>query len=166
MSGIRFRLAPNRWRQSASSLPPPAAMSNLPASRPSLAPRIVLLLSLAATLALIRWTFSHVKKDHWREVARARSYLERGQLDLAFHAVSGIRDDGPGAPEGLTLAARALLMRGNIAPARRVLERSLKMKRDQPEAAKLLAAIYLAAGDGRRAITLLKDAARLGPGDF
>src|SRR5262249_9698810 len=53
-----------------------------------------------------------------------------------------------------------------IVPARRVLERSLAMKRDQPEAAKILAAIYLAAGDGQRAITLLKEAARLGPADF
>jgi tetratricopeptide (TPR) repeat protein len=66
----------------------------------------------------------------------------------------------------LTLAAQALLLRGNIAPARRVLERSLKMKLDQPDAAKMLAAIYLAAGDSERAVTLLKDASRLEPGDF
>jgi tetratricopeptide (TPR) repeat protein len=143
-------------------------MPTVPAARSPLLPRIIVLLCLAVVLALLGWIFSQVKikKDHWDELARARSYLDRGQPDLAIQAVSGIRDDGPGAAEGLTLAGRAFLMRGNIAPARRVLEGSLKLKRAQPEAAKMLAAIYLAAGDGQRAITLLKDAARLEPGDF
>ena len=141
-------------------------MATGPAYRFSIGPRVVLLLSFATILVLIGWTFSQRKKDHRREVAQARYHLGRGEVDLAVSAVSGIRDDGPGAPEGLTLAARALLMRGNIAPARRILERSLKMKGDQPEAAKMLSAIYLAAGDGGRALTLLKEAARLEPGDF
>ena len=141
-------------------------MANPPPRRLSIVPRTVLLLSLAAVLALILWTVCTTERDHWREVARAQSYLDRGQFELAFRAVSGIRDEAPGGPEGLTLGARALLMRGNVGPARRVLERTLVMKRDQPEAAKMLAAIYLAAGDGQRAISLLKDAARLDPGDF
>jgi predicted Zn-dependent protease len=129
-------------------------------------PRVVVLLSLIGVLALIGWTYSQRRKDHWDEVARARYYLDRGQPDLAFQAVSGIRDGGPGAAEGLTVAARALLMRGNVSLARRTLERSLKMSLDQPEAAKMLAAIYLAAGDGQRAIAMLQEAARLEPGDF
>jgi predicted Zn-dependent protease len=141
-------------------------MPPVPAHRSRLLPRIVVLLCLAVVLALLGWYFSQVKKDHWAEVARARSYLDRGQPDQAFQALAGIRDDGPGAAEGLTLAARAFLMQGIIAPARRVLEGSLKMKRAQPEAAKMLAAIYLAAGDAQPAITLLKDAARLDPTDF
>jgi tetratricopeptide (TPR) repeat protein len=141
-------------------------MANGPAYRPSIGPRVVLLLSLATILGLFGWTWAQRKKDHRREVAQARYHLDRGDFDLAVSAVSGIRDEGPGAPEGLTIAARALLMRGNIATARRILERSLKMKVDQPEAAKMLSAIYLAAGDGRRALTLLKEAARLEPGDF
>jgi tetratricopeptide (TPR) repeat protein len=142
-------------------------MSQTPPSPRTAGPRVVLILLLACILGLIGWVLSRGRRrDHWDEVARARSYLDRGEYDRAFQAVSGIRDDGPGAPEGLTLAARALLMRGNIAPARSVLERTLKMKSDQPEAAKMLAAIYLAAGDGARAIALLKEAARLGPGDF
>ena len=132
--------------------------------------RILLLIPPLCMLGLAAWVLYQGSRDrdrgHWHEVARARSYLDRGQVDLAFQAVSGIRDDGPGAPEGLTLAARALLMRGNIATARFILERSLKMKPDQAEAAKMLAAIYLAAGDGQRAIALLKEAARLEPGDF
>jgi predicted Zn-dependent protease len=142
-------------------------MSQPPPSPRIAGPRIVLFLLLACILGLIgRIWFRGSRHDHWDEVARARYYLDRGDYDRAFQAVLGILDDGPGAPEGLTLAARALLMRGNIADARKVLERTLMMKREQPEAAKMLAAIYLAAGDGGRAVTLLKDAARLGPGDF
>jgi tetratricopeptide (TPR) repeat protein len=57
-------------------------------------------------------------------------------------------------------------MLGDVSLARRTLERSLKMSLDQPEAAKILAAIYLAAGDGQRGIAMLKEAARLEPGDF
>jgi tetratricopeptide (TPR) repeat protein len=141
-------------------------MSHVAARRPLLVPVIVLLTSFVAILALMGWTISQLKEVHWHEVARARAFLDRGQPDLAFQAVAGIRDAGPGAPEGLTLAAKALLLRGNIAPARRVLERSLQMKLDQPEAAKMLAAIYLAAGDGQRAVHLLQEAARLEPADF
>jgi len=129
-------------------------------------PGIVVLLSLAGVLALMRWTFFQRKKDHWDEVARAQYYLDRGHPDLAFHAVSGIRDGRPGAAEGLTLAARALLMRSDVTLARRSLERSLQMSPDQPEAARMLAAIYLTAGEGQRGIAMLKEAARLGPSDF
>ncbi len=134
--------------------------------RTPVAPRIVLSVSFLAVLGLLVWAFSQMRSDHWEEVARAQAYLDHGEVDLAFQAISGIRDDRPGAAEGLTLAARALLMRGNIPTARRVLERTLLMKREQPEAAKMLAAIYLAAGDGQRAIALLEMAARLEPGDF
>jgi predicted Zn-dependent protease len=141
-------------------------MANDPGHRPSIVAWIALFASVSLILALVVWTFSLQNRNHWREVALARSYLDRGQADLAFQAVSGIRDTGPGAPEGLTIAARALLMRGNVAPARRVLERTLKMKADQSDATKMLAAIYLAAGDGQRAITILKEAARLEPADF
>jgi predicted Zn-dependent protease len=141
-------------------------MANASDHRPRIAPWIVLLVSISLILALVVLTFSQQNHNHWREVALARSYLDRGQVDLAFEAVSSIRDTGPGAPEGLTIAARALLIRGNIAPARRVLERTLRMKPDQADATKMLAAIYLSAGDGQRAITILKEAARLEPADF
>ncbi len=143
-------------------------MAQRPPSPRSARARLVLLVLLAGVLGLLVWVFYQGMRhrDHWEEVARARYYLDHEQFDRAFQAVAGIRDDGPGAPEALTLAARALLMRGNIAPARRVLERTLAMKSEQPEAAKMLAAIYLTAGDGQRAVSLLKDAARLEPGDF
>src|SRR5262249_55892121 len=106
----------SRCSDRASPLPPPESRPTVPAARSSLLPRIVVLLCLAVVLSLIGWIFSHVRKDHWQQVARARSHLDQGQPDLAFQAVSGIRDDAPGAPEGLTLAARAFLMRGNIVP--------------------------------------------------
>ena len=141
-------------------------MPTVPTVRSPLLPRIIILLCLAGLLALFGWNVSQVKTNNWDRVARARSYLDRGQPDLAIRAVSEIRDDGPGAAEGLTLAARAFVMRGNLSTARRALEQSLKMKPEQPEAAKILAAIYLAASEGRRGIALLKDAARLDPGDY
>ncbi len=142
------------------------APQSLPAARSPLLPRIVVLLCLAVVLALIGWMVSQVQKDRGDALARARSYLDRGQPDRALQVLAGIPADGPDAADGLTLAARAFLMRGNIARARRVLERSLTMKRAQPEADKMLAAIYLAASDAQRAITLLKEAAQLEPGDF
>jgi len=147
-------------------LPVRGPMATAPASRSSRLPRIVILLCLLVVLALAVLTFSRFENNHWNEVARAQHFLDRGQPDLALEAVSRIRDDKPGAAEGLTVAARALLMRGSISPARRTLERSLSMKLDQPEAAKMLASIYLSAGDGRRGVAMLKKAAELEPADF
>ena len=141
-------------------------MSDAPNSRRPVEPWVIAPVAFLGLLALGGWVYFQSPTDHWQEVAEARAYLDQGQPDLAFQAVSGIRDEAPGAAEALTLAARALLMRGNISPARRVLERSLKMQPDQAEAAKMLAAIYLASGDGPRGIELLQRAARLDPRDF
>jgi tetratricopeptide (TPR) repeat protein len=105
-------------------------------------------------------------KTHWAEVARAQAYLDQGRPDLAFQTVSVIRDEAPGAAEALTIAARLLLMHGDISVARKALQRSLKLQPAQPEADKMLAAIYLASGDGPRGLSLLQDAARLAPRDF
>jgi predicted Zn-dependent protease len=141
-------------------------MVSAPVSHSSRLPRIVIFLCLLVVLGFTILTFSRFEDDHWDEVGRARLLLDRGQPDMALQAVSRIRDDRPGAAEGLTVAARALLMRGSISSARRTLERSLSMKLDQPEAAKMLAAIYISAGDGKRGVVLLKKAAELEPADF
>jgi tetratricopeptide (TPR) repeat protein len=142
-------------------MPPP-----VPPHRVPWLPRLLLAALLVAIVALAVWIWTLRVPNHWEDVARARRLLEAGRIDEAFEAVANIRDEGPGAAEGLTLAGRALLLRGNVSPARRVLERSLAIKREQPEAAKLLAAIYIAAGDGRRGIAMLQDAARHDPSDF
>jgi tetratricopeptide (TPR) repeat protein len=55
---------------------------------------------------------------------------------------------------------------GNIPTARRSLERSLALQPKQPEAARMLAAIYLASGDGPRGARLLEQAAEQDPHDF
>jgi predicted Zn-dependent protease len=141
-------------------------MTTALAYRTSLLPRIVVLLCLVAIFSLAALTIYRLRDDHWNEVARARDYLDHGRPDMALEAVSRIRDHGPGAAEGLTVAARALLMRGSISPARRALERSLSIKLDQPDAAKMLAAIYLSAGEGKRGVAMLLKAAQLEPGDF
>jgi cytochrome c-type biogenesis protein CcmH/NrfG len=129
-------------------------------------PQIVVGLALVAMVALIFRTLSERHADHWQEVVLGRYYLERGQFDRALKAVAGIHDGNPGAAEGLTIAARSFLMKGGISTAKKALERSLTIEPDQAEAAKMLAAIYLASGDGRRGITLLELAAKLDPGDF
>jgi len=136
-------------------------------SRHWVLPRLLVLLALIGVLALIGWALSHQRtSDHWEEVARARHYLAQGQTEPAFQAVAAIRDEKPGAAEGLTIAGQVLLQRGNVSPARRLLERSLRIKPEQADAAKMLAAIYLAAGDGQLAVTLLRRAAVLDPRDF
>jgi tetratricopeptide (TPR) repeat protein len=132
----------------------------------SRAARVIIVLALLGVFALMGWALSNRRTDHWQEVARARYFLGRGRPDRAFEAVAGIRDENPGAAEGLTIAARSLLMQGGISTAKRALERSLKIKPDQAEAAKMLAAIYLASGDGLGGVDLLKKAAKLEPADF
>jgi tetratricopeptide (TPR) repeat protein len=121
---------------------------------------------MLVVLVLTLVSFSRVERNYWAEVKRARHYLDQGRSDLALRETSRISEERPGAAEGLTVAAQALLMRGSISPARRALERSLGMKPDQPDAAKMLAAIYLSAGDGQRGIVLLRKAAELDDADF
>lgn len=112
------------------------------------------------------WWLDRHPPDHWAEVAQARQFLAQGRPDLAFQAVSGIRDEAPGAAEGLTLAAQALLTQGQVSLARKTLEHSLNIQPEQADAAKMLAAIYLATGDSQLAVDLLQRAARLDPDDF
>lgn len=121
---------------------------------------------LGVTLSFWWWTRGVRPRDHWAEVARARTHLSQGRPDLAFEAVSQVRDEAPGAAEAMTIAAQAFLMMGNVPTGRRALERSLQLQPRQPQAAKMLAAIYLAGGEGGRGIDLLKQAAKLEPGDF
>lgn len=129
--------------------------------------------TLAALLAVtggLAWGWSWWRDrqppDHWDKVERGRQFLARGRPDLAFQAVNRIRDEAPGAAEGFTIAAQALLTQGQVALARKTLEHSLNIKPDQADAAKMLAAIYLAAGDSRLAVDLLQRASRLDPNDF
>lgn len=126
----------------------------------------VVLICLAIVGGLSALTLSQVRSDQWNNVLRARLCLERGRPDLALLAVSRINHNKPGAAEALTLRARAYLLRGVIPPARQALEQSLSLNLAQPEAAKLLAAIYLSTGDGQHGLVLLKKAAELDQDDF
>jgi tetratricopeptide (TPR) repeat protein len=129
---------------------------------------VLILLVVLAFAALVGWSISAVRKpkDHWDDVHLAQRYLDQGRPDLAIQIVSTIRDEAPGAAEALTIAARALIARNAIPLARRALERSLALNPKQPDAAKMLAAIYLASGDGPRGLALLKQATELDPSDF
>ncbi|MGC8642312.1 MAG: tetratricopeptide repeat protein [Isosphaeraceae bacterium] len=141
-------------------------MKQPPRARQTLLPRLLLLGSLIVVVGLAGWIWSRGTGTHWPEVARARRLLERGEADLAYQAVAGIRDEREGAAEGLALAAQALLLRGKLAPARVMLERSLQIKPDQPEVVTLLSKLYLTAGEGRRAMPLLLEAVRLEPANY
>lgn len=114
----------------------------------------------------LAWTSVTRPQDHWPEVKAGRAYLAQRRPDLALRAVSNIRDRAPGAAEGLTVAAQAFLEFGAVSDAKRALTVSLNDNPTQPDALKILAAIYLASGDGTRGLELLKKAASLEPGDF
>lgn len=119
-------------------------------------------------VAVSLWIVRHPSPpgDHWEAVRRGRAFLDRGRPDLAFHAVSQIRDDAPGAGEAMTVAGQSLIALRQIPTARRTLERALKLQPRQADAAKMLAAIYLASGDGPNGVALLDRAASLDPLDF
>jgi predicted Zn-dependent protease len=146
-----------------------SSTANAPASPGLKRPRaslVILLLSLATVLGLIAQAISQRRDDYWAEVAQAQTLLDRGNPDQALRVLKAIREEKPGSAEGLTLAARSLLLKGAISTAKRTLERSLSINPDQAEASKMLAAIYLASGDGVRGEILLKKAAELDPGDY
>lgn len=126
----------------------------------------IFMVPCAALSAWAGWAWMNRPPDHRPAVARAREMIDRGYPDLAIRALSHIRDEGQGAAEGLALAGRALLMRGNLSLARKALEKSIAMQPKQAEAAKMLAAVSLALGDGPRGLELLMKAAELDPSDF
>lgn len=101
-----------------------------------------------------------------RQIARARGYLDHGRPELALRAVSGIGATRPEGAEALAIAGLALARMNQVPQAREAIDRSLKLDPNQPEALKVLAAIFLASGDGAGGLALLKRAAELDPNDF
>ncbi len=100
-----------------------------------------------------------------RGLDEARANLADGRPELARRAAASIRGDGPEAGEAAALAGIALVRLGRVAAARAALERGLALKADQPEAAKVLAAIYLSSGDEDAGLRMLESAARSAPAD-
>jgi tetratricopeptide (TPR) repeat protein len=121
-----------------------------------------------ALLVALGWLWFQLPSvsGHWDEVARGRAYLERGRPDLALGAVVDVRDEAPGSGEAMTVAGLALVQLGQFQGARLALERALKLKPAQFEAALALAELNLAVGNGQRALELLESAAKLRPRDF
>lgn len=127
---------------------------------------LALVLLHLALLAGLAWYLNRQPSGHWSHVERGRRYLAQGRPDLAFREVQHIRDEAPGAAEAMTVAGQALLTQGQVVVARQALQRALALNPDQPDAAKMLAAIYIASGDATRGIELLERAAALDPRDF
>jgi tetratricopeptide (TPR) repeat protein len=134
--------------------------------------RIAQLLGVLVTgllaLAILMWWSSQAlpARRHWDAVARANSYLRMGQPERAFETVSGIRDEGPGAGEAMTIAGLALIRMGEYRGARLALERAIKLQPNQFEALVGLADLNFGIGNGRRGIEVLEQAARLRPNEF
>jgi tetratricopeptide (TPR) repeat protein len=114
------------------------------------------------------WRTSHPSPpgDHWQAVARGRAYLDQGRSDLAFQAVSDIRDEAPGSGEAMAIAGLAMIRFGEYRAARLALERALKLQPNQFEAAVTLAELNFDLGNGHRGIEVLEMAARLRPREF
>jgi tetratricopeptide (TPR) repeat protein len=128
----------------------------------------------AAGLAvcLVGWSWwwhgsaSSSGRHHWKAVAKGRAYLVNRRPDLALKAVSGVRDEAPGAGEAMTVAGLALIRLGQFSSARMVLERGLKLQPNQFESAVTLAELNMDLGNGQRGVELLEMATRLRPGVF
>jgi tetratricopeptide (TPR) repeat protein len=98
--------------------------------------------------------------------SRGRDYLRLGRPDLAFQAVSRVRDESPEAGEAMTVAGLALIRMGQYRVARMALERAVELKPDQFEAAVTLGELHLDLGSARRGADVLEMAARLRPREF
>ena len=132
-----------------------------------------LIAPLSALLAIglvggsLWWSSRPTPADEARAAAsRGRDELRRGRPDLAFQAVSQVRDESPEAGEAMTIAGLALIRMVQYPTARMALERALKLKPDQFEAAVALGELNLDLGSPRRGAELLEMAARLRPREF
>jgi len=105
-------------------------------------------------------------RHHWDAVAKGRAHLAQGRPDLAFQAVSDVRDEAPGAGEAMTVAGLALIRTGQYRMARMALERAIKLQPNQFESAVTLAELNFDLGNGHRGVEVLEMAARLRPDVF
>jgi tetratricopeptide (TPR) repeat protein len=125
-------------------------------------------LLLAGLLVGLWWRGSHPSAPNLARTAtaRGRNYLRSGRPDLAFQAVSEVRDESPEAGEAMAVAGLALARMGQYRTARMALERALKLQPDQFEAAVTLGELNLDLGNGQRGAEMLERAARLRPREF
>ena len=98
-------------------------------------------------------------------LARGREYLRQGRPRRAIQAVSQIPEESPDGADALTIKGLAFASLEAVGPARQVLERAWR-RRPDAMAAKVLAAIYLAANETDRGLRMLQAAAQIVPDDF
>jgi tetratricopeptide (TPR) repeat protein len=143
-----------------------SAASGLPrGTRKWTAVGVVLCASAAASAVGFWWSVSPSVRDVRTLAARGRSYLRLGRPELAFQAVSDVRDDELGAAEAVAVAAQALIRLGQYRVARLALERALRLEPDQFEPTVALAELNADLGDRRRAADVFAKAAHLRPRD-
>ena len=98
--------------------------------------------------------------------ARADRLLKQGRTVEALKLIRAAESDQPRSAELLLVKGLALVSTGESEAARRALLQSLSNRRDQPMAAKVLAAIAFSRGEEQRGLDYLAMAANLDPGDF
>lgn len=111
------------------------------------------------------WRSGRVRRQEAEALARGRDAMSRGRFRLAIRVVSGIGPGSPSEAEALTIRGLAEANLEEVGPARRDLERSWRL-RPSAAAARVLAAIYLSAGETERGFQMLMNASRLDPADY
>lgn len=104
-------------------------------------------------------------REEAEALARGRDALDRGRFRLAIRVLSGIRRGSPSEAEALTVRGLAEANIEEVGPARRDLERAWQL-RPNAAAARVLAAIYLGAGETERGFQMLMNASRIEPEDY
>jgi len=135
-------------------------------------PRVVAIaVALSGLLGLIGWlasaSFAAARERAARAaIVRGQEELKGGRPDRALRAIADVPEAGPWGADLLTVRGLALAAFDRPEQACPLLERSLKLNREQPMAAKVLAAVYFSMSDHDRGLQMLDLAARLDPADF
>jgi tetratricopeptide (TPR) repeat protein len=98
-------------------------------------------------------------------LARGHALLDQGRFRQAIRTVSAVQTGGTAEAEALTIRGIAEASLEEVAPARRDLERAWQL-RPNAAAARVLAAIYLSAGETERGFQMLLSASRIDPDDY
>jgi len=87
-----------------------------------------------------------------QRIEQARAFARQGRIAEAESAYRAILDNAPDTPEALNFVAMCALSRGDLAEARRMLDRAAELEPTQPEIWKSLGIVHLAADRAQDAL--------------
>ncbi|MGB0712459.1 MAG: tetratricopeptide repeat protein, partial [Gammaproteobacteria bacterium] len=128
-------------------------------ARPLLVMRLFLLLLLSSCVTPTAWAV-----DSNAELDRARSMLERGQLDSALKAIDGVLSKQPDDLGARLLKGVILAQKGLLGDATRIFQSITEDRPDLPQPFNNLAAIQASQGRYDEALTTLHKVVTLHPG--